>query len=71
VNALESCDWFSGDLIIRSQRKINFAQRVWRIKWSDAIYLAYAVLLMVQSVIGWKPKTNHQAGIIDLFDTVS
>ena len=41
-------------------------------KWSDAIYLAYAgfvngakALLLAEN-----EKTNHHAGIIDLFDTV-
>jgi sulfite reductase (ferredoxin) len=53
--------------------KLTFAQEAFEDqKWSDAIYLAYAgfvngakALLLAED-----QKTNHQAGIIDLFDTV-
>jgi sulfite reductase (ferredoxin) len=52
---------------------MTFAQEAFEDqKWSDAIYLAYAgfvngakALLLAED-----QKTNHHAGIIDLFDTV-
>jgi len=60
-------------LIFEAKDKITFAQEAFDDKkWSDAIYLAYAgfvngakALLLAEN-----QKTNHQAGIIDLFDTV-
>jgi sulfite reductase (ferredoxin) len=60
-------------LIFEAKDKITFAQEAFEDKkWSDAIYLAYAgyvngakALLLAEN-----QKTNHHAGIIDLFDTV-
>ena len=60
-------------LIFEAKDKITFAQEAFDDKkWSDAIYLAYAgfvngakALLLAEN-----QKTNHHAGIIDLFDTV-
>ncbi|MGZ9674906.1 nitrite reductase [Flavobacterium sp. GNP001] len=60
-------------LLFEAKEKLTFAQEAFEdAKWSDAIYLAYAgfvngakALLLAEN-----QKTNHQAGIIDLFDTV-
>jgi sulfite reductase (ferredoxin) len=60
-------------LIFEAKDKLTFAQEAFEDKkWSDAIYLAYAgfvngakALLLAEN-----EKTNHHAGIIDLFDTV-
>jgi sulfite reductase (ferredoxin) len=60
-------------LIFEAKDKLTFAQEAFEDKkWSDAIYLAYAgfvngakALLLAEN-----QKTNHHAGIIDLFDTV-
>ena len=60
-------------LIFEAKDKMTFAQGAFEEgKWSDAIYLAYAgfvngakALLLAEN-----QKTNHHAGIIDLFDTV-
>jgi sulfite reductase (ferredoxin) len=60
-------------LIYEAKDKLTFAQEAFDDKkWSDAIYLAYAgfvngakALLLAEN-----QKTNHHAGIIDLFDTV-
>ncbi len=60
-------------LIFEAKDKLTFAQEAFDDKkWSDAIYLAYAgfvngakALLLAEN-----EKTNHHAGIIDLFDTV-
>jgi sulfite reductase (ferredoxin) len=60
-------------LIFEAKDKLTFAQEAFDDKkWSDAIYLAYAgfvngakALLLAEN-----QKTNHHAGIIDLFDTV-
>lgn len=60
-------------LIFEAKDKMTFAQEAFEDKkWSDAIYLAYAgfvngakALLLAEN-----QKTNHHAGIIDLFDTV-
>ena len=60
-------------LILEAKDKMTFAQEAFEEgKWSDAIYLAYAgfvngakALLLAEN-----QKTNHHAGIIDLFDTV-
>jgi sulfite reductase (ferredoxin) len=59
-------------LLFEAKDKITFANEAFEDKkWSDAIYLAYAgfvngakALLLAES-----QKTNHHAGIIDLFDT--
>ena len=60
-------------LLYEAKDKLSFAQEAFEDKkWSDAIYLAYAgfvngakALLLAEN-----QKTNHHAGIIDLFDTV-
>ena len=60
-------------LLYEAKDKLTFAQEAFEEnKWSDAIYLAYAgfvngakALLLAEN-----QKTNHHAGIIDLFDTV-
>lgn len=60
-------------LLFEAKDKLTFAQEAFvEGKWADAIYLAYAgyvngakALLLAE-----KQKTNHHAGIIDLFDTV-
>jgi sulfite reductase (ferredoxin) len=60
-------------LIFEAKDKMTFAQEAFADKkWSDSIYLAYAgfvngakALLLAEN-----EKTNHHAGIIDLFDTV-
>ena len=60
-------------LILEAKDKLTFAQEAFEEgKWSDAIYLAYAgyvngakALLLAEN-----QKTNHHAGIINLFDTV-
>ena len=58
---------------MEAKDKLTFAQEAFEDKnWADAIYLAYAgfvngakALLLAEN-----QKTNHQAGIINLFDTV-
>lgn len=60
-------------LILEAKDKLTFAHEAFEDeKWADAIYLAYAgfvngakALLLAEN-----QKTNHHAGIIDLFDTV-
>ena len=60
-------------LLLEAKDKLTYAQEAYdEAKWSDAIYHAYAgfvngakALLLAEN-----QKTNHQAGIIDLFDTV-
>ena len=60
-------------LLLEAKDKLTSAQEVFaEKKWSDAIYLAYSgfvngakALLLAEN-----QKTNHHAGIIDLFDTV-
>ena len=60
-------------LLYEAKDKLTFAQEAFEDKkWSDAIYLAYVgfvngakALLLAEN-----QKTNHHAGIIDLFDTV-
>ena len=60
-------------LLLEAKDKLTYAQEAYEeSKWSDAIYHAYAgfvngakALLLAEN-----QKTNHQAGIIDLFDTV-
>lgn len=60
-------------LIFEAKDKLTFSQEAFEDgKWSDAIYLAYAgfvngakALLLAEN-----EKTNHHAGIIELFDTV-
>jgi sulfite reductase (ferredoxin) len=60
-------------LILEAKDKLTFAQKAFEEgKWSDAIYLAYAGFVNGAKAIllAENQKTNHQAGIIDLFDTV-
>ncbi len=60
-------------LLLEAKDKLTFAQEAFEEqKWADAIYHAYAgfvngakALLLAED-----QKTNHHAGIIDLFDTV-
>ena len=60
-------------LLLEAKDKLTFAQEAFEDKnWADAIYLAYAgfvngakALLLAEN-----QKTNHHAGIINLFDTV-
>jgi sulfite reductase (ferredoxin) len=60
-------------LLFEAKDKLTFAEEAFEDKkWADAIYLAYAgfvngakALLLAEN-----QKTNHHAGIIDLFDTV-
>ena len=60
-------------LIFEAKDKITFAQEAFDDKkWSDAIYLAYAGFVNGAKalLLSENEKTNHHAGIIDLFDTV-
>ncbi|MFV5684733.1 nitrite reductase [Flavobacterium sp. GB2R13] len=60
-------------LILEAKDKMTFAQEAFEDKkWSDAIYLAYAGFVNGAKAIllAENEKTNHHAGIIDLFDTV-
>ena len=60
-------------LLLEAKDKLTFAQEAFEDKkWADAIYLGYAgfvngakALLLAEN-----QKTNHHAGIINLFDTV-
>lgn len=60
-------------LLLEAKEKLTFAQEAFEEgKWADAIYHAYAgfvngakALLLAEN-----QKTNHHAGIVDLFDTV-
>ena len=60
-------------LLLEAKDKLTFAQEAFEDEnWADAIYLAYAgfvngakALLLAEN-----QKTNHHAGIINLFDTV-
>ena len=60
-------------LIYEAKDKITFAKEAFEDKkWSDAIYLAYAGFVNGAKalLLSEDEKTNNQAGIIDLFDTV-
>lgn len=60
-------------LIFEAKEKIIFASEALNDKkWSDAIYLAYAGFVNGAKalLLSENQKTNHHAGIIDLFDTV-
>ncbi|WP_426093881.1 nitrite reductase [Flavobacterium sp. DSR2-3-3] len=60
-------------LILEAKDKMTFAQEAFEDKkWADAIYLAYAGFVNGAKAIllAENEKTNHHAGIIDLFDTV-
>lgn len=60
-------------LLLEAKDKLTFAQEAFAEgKWSDAIYHAYAGFVNGSKalLLSENQKTNHQAGIIDLFDTV-
>jgi sulfite reductase (ferredoxin) len=60
-------------LLFEAKEKLVFAQEAFDDqKWSDAIYLAYAGFVNGAKAIllAENQKTNHHAGIIDLFDSV-
>ena len=60
-------------LLYEAKDKLTFAQEAFEgQKWSDAIYLAYAGLVNGAKalLLAEDQKTNHHAGIIDLFDAV-
>jgi sulfite reductase (ferredoxin) len=60
-------------LILEAKDKLTFAQEAFEEgKSADAIYLAYAGFVNGAKAIllAENQKTNHHAGIIDLFDTV-
>ena len=60
-------------LLLEAKDKLTFAQEAFEDKkWSDAIYHAYAGYVNGAKalLLSENQKTNHQAGIIALFDTV-
>ncbi len=60
-------------LLVEAKDKLTFSQEaVNDQKWSDSIYLTYAGLVNAAKalLLAENQKTNHHAGIIDLFDTV-
>jgi sulfite reductase (ferredoxin) len=60
-------------LLLEAKEKITIAQESFEErKWADAIYQAYAGFVNVAKAIllAENQKTNHHAGIVDLFDTV-
>lgn len=60
-------------LLVEAKDKLTFSQEaVNDQKWSDSIYLTYAGFVNAAKalLLAEKEKTNHHAGIIDLFDTV-
>ena len=60
-------------LLLEAKDKLTFAQDAFEDKkWSDAIYHAYSGYVNGAKalLLSENQKTNHQAGIIDLFDTV-
>ena len=60
-------------LLVEAKDKLSSAQEAFEDgKWSDAIYLAYAGFVNGAKalLLAEKQKTNHHAGIIDLFDTI-
>jgi sulfite reductase (ferredoxin) len=60
-------------LLFEAKDKLTFAQEAFDDKkWADAIYLAYAGFVNGAKalLLSENEKTNHHAGIIDLFDTV-
>ncbi|HEY4618861.1 MAG TPA: nitrite reductase [Flavobacterium sp.] len=60
-------------LLLEAKDKLTFAQEAFEDKkWSDAIYHAYAGYVNGAKalLLSENQKTNNQAGIIDLFDTV-
>lgn len=60
-------------LLLEAKDKLTFAHEAFHDKkWSDAIYHAYSGFVNGAKalLLSENQKTNHQAGIIDLFDTV-
>ena len=60
-------------LLVEAKDKLTFSQEAINDqKWSDSIYLTYAGFVNAAKalLLAEKQKTNHHAGIIDLFDTV-
>ena len=60
-------------LLLEAKDKLTFAREAFEEqKWSDAIYHAYAGFVNGSKalLLSENQKTNHQAGIVDLFDTV-
>ncbi len=60
-------------LLVEAKDKLTFSQEALNDqKWSDSIYLTYAGFVNTAKalLLAEKQKTNHHAGIIDLFDTV-
>jgi len=60
-------------LLVEAKDKLTFSQEALNDqKWSDSIYLTYAGFVNAAKalLLAEKQKTNHHAGIIDLFDTV-
>jgi sulfite reductase (ferredoxin) len=60
-------------LMVEAKDKLTFSQEALNDqKWSDSIYLTYAGFVNAAKalLLAEKQKTNHHAGIIDLFDTV-
>ena len=60
-------------LLVEAKDKLTFSQEAFNDqKWSDSIYLTYAGFVNAAKalLLAEKQKTNHHAGIIDLFDTV-
>ncbi|OCB75157.1 HEPN domain-containing protein [Flavobacterium crassostreae] len=60
-------------LILEAKDKLTFAQEAFADQnWADAIYLAYAAFVNGAKalLLAENEKTNHHAGIINLFDTV-
>ncbi|CAM3970699.1 nitrite/sulfite reductase [Flavobacterium branchiophilum] len=60
-------------LLVEAKDKLTFSQEALNDqKWSDSIYLTYAGFVNAAKalLLAENQKTNHHAGIIDLFDTV-
>ena len=60
-------------LLLEAKDKLTFAQEAFEDEnWADAIYLAYAGFVngVKALLLAENQKTNHHAGIINLFDTV-
>jgi sulfite reductase (ferredoxin) len=60
-------------LLFEAKDKLTFAQESFdENKWSDAIYQAYAGFVNGAKalLLSENEKTNHHAGIVDLFDTI-
>ena len=60
-------------LLVEAKDKLTFSQEALNDqKWTDSIYLTYAGFVNAAKalLLAEKQKTNHHAGIIDLFDTV-